>query len=416
MREMKKQQETKRPPRRLTMQLKLNALVICSILLVAVGLMSISYYIFCQRVDDKYNSSLSRAAEACANNIDADVIRYFWACVNTDEYRAVRERALAAEDEELIRDWMRSRPGWYEFGFAGEDADPAEDAEAGQETWTLLDDCELIRDALKAIRDYFDVDAAYYQYSVGNGTWNIMDIDEDLFYIGTDEEPIEEFAAYKGNVSIPPTVYHSNFGWLLTVMEPIVDPETGETVAAAGVDLNMTEIVGERYAYLRQSLVFVAVLLAVTIFLIVHLLQRTAVRPLRQLANAATRFAEEDRPVTRADVIDLDIRSNDEVGDLYREIRSMESRILDYTENLTRVTAEKERVNTELRTASGIQEAMLPHIFPAFPDREDFDLYACMTPAKAVGGDFYDFFLLDDTHLALLIADVSDKASRRRFS
>ena len=52
---------------------------------------------------------------------------------------------------------------------------------------------------------------------------------------------------------------------------------------------------------------------------------------------------------------------------------------------------------------------MLPHIFPAFPDRDDFDLFASMTPAKEVGGDFYDFFLIDENHLALLIADVSDK-------
>ena len=87
----------------------------------------------------------------------------------------------------------------------------------------------------------------------------------------------------------------------------------------------------------------------------------------------------------------------------------MESRIVDYTDHLTRVTAEKERVSTELRTASQIQESMLPHIFPAFPEREDFDLYASMTPAKEVGGDFYDFFLIDDSHLAVLIADVSDK-------
>ena len=82
---------------------------------------------------------------------------------------------------------------------------------------------------------------------------------------------------------------------------------------------------------------------------------------------------------------------------------------MDYTEHLTRATAEKERVSTELRTASNIQESMLPNIFPAFPERSEFDLYASMTPAKEVGGDFYDFFLIDDRHLALVIADVSDK-------
>ena len=63
----------------------------------------------------------------------------------------------------------------------------------------------------------------------------------------------------------------------------------------------------------------------------------------------------------------------------------------------------------ELSMASGIQAAMLPSDFPAFPDRNDFDIYASMTPAKEVGGDFYDFFLIDDDHLAMVIADVSGK-------
>jgi len=177
----------------------------------------------------------------------------------------------------------------------------------------------------------------------------------------------------------------------------------------AGADLNMTDIVKERSAFLTNSLVFVALLLIVAIYASVSILQRTAVRPLRQLADAATRFAKEGQAFTKDDVIQLDIKTNDEVGDLYREIRSMQERIVDYTEHLTAVTAEKERVSTELRTASQIQEAMLPNVFPAFPDRADFDLYASMTPAKEVGGDFYDFLLIDDTHLAVLIADVSDK-------
>ncbi|MBQ6509099.1 MAG: serine/threonine-protein phosphatase [Flexilinea sp.] len=64
---------------------------------------------------------------------------------------------------------------------------------------------------------------------------------------------------------------------------------------------------------------------------------------------------------------------------------------------------------TELKTATDIQASMLPHIFPPYPDREEFDLFASMDPAREVGGDFYDFFLIDEDHLAVLIADVSDK-------
>ena len=77
--------------------------------------------------------------------------------------------------------------------------------------------------------------------------------------------------------------------------------------------------------------------------------------------------------------------------------------------DLKTVTAEKERIGAELDIATHIQASMLPCIFPAFPDREEFDVFASMTPAKEVGGDFYDFFMVDDTHLAIVMADVSGK-------
>ncbi len=75
--------------------------------------------------------------------------------------------------------------------------------------------------------------------------------------------------------------------------------------------------------------------------------------------------------------------------------------------NLQHVTAEKERITADLTIATQIQADMLPKIFPAFPTRVEIDIYATMTPAKEVGGDFYDFFLVDDKRLALVIADVS---------
>ena len=74
-----------------------------------------------------------------------------------------------------------------------------------------------------------------------------------------------------------------------------------------------------------------------------------------------------------------------------------------------REEAKRERLENELQMAAQIQASMLPRSFPAFPERKEFDLYASMDPAKEVGGDFYDFFLIDDDHLGLVIADVSGK-------
>ena len=102
-------------------------------------------------------------------------------------------------------------------------------------------------------------------------------------------------------------------------------------------------------------------------------------------------------------------RTGDEIQVLAESFAGLSHKTLEYVQEVKRVTAEKERIGTELNMAKQIQEGMLPSIFPAFPDRPEFDLYASMDAAKEVGGDFYDFFLIDDDHLALVMADVSGK-------
>ncbi|MCR4806399.1 MAG: SpoIIE family protein phosphatase [Lachnospiraceae bacterium] len=103
------------------------------------------------------------------------------------------------------------------------------------------------------------------------------------------------------------------------------------------------------------------------------------------------------------------VQGNDEISDLATSFNEMAVSLRKYIDDLTSVTAEKERIGAELNVATQIQADMLPRIFPPFPDRNEFDLYATMTPAKEVGGDFYDFFLVDDDHLGLVMADVSGK-------
>ena len=103
------------------------------------------------------------------------------------------------------------------------------------------------------------------------------------------------------------------------------------------------------------------------------------------------------------------IRTGDEIQTLSETLLKMERDINHYIDNLTKVTAEKERIGAELNVATQIQADMLPRIFPAFPGRQEFDIFATMNPAKEVGGDFYDFFLTDSDHLALVVADVSGK-------
>ena len=87
----------------------------------------------------------------------------------------------------------------------------------------------------------------------------------------------------------------------------------------------------------------------------------------------------------------------------------MEKNLSAHEENIMKISAEKERIGTELHMATQIQQSMLPNIFPPYPDRDEFDIYATMDPAKEVGGDFFDFFLIDKDHLCMIMADVSGK-------
>ncbi|WP_051200519.1 SpoIIE family protein phosphatase [Butyrivibrio sp. XPD2002] len=103
------------------------------------------------------------------------------------------------------------------------------------------------------------------------------------------------------------------------------------------------------------------------------------------------------------------IKQRDEIGMLAHSFSNMALTIDSYIDEVQKVTADKERIDTELNVATRIQENMLPCDFPPFPDRKEFDIYAKMDPAKEVGGDFYDFFFVDDDHLAIVIADVSGK-------
>ena len=103
------------------------------------------------------------------------------------------------------------------------------------------------------------------------------------------------------------------------------------------------------------------------------------------------------------------IRSNNEISQLAENFALTAEELDRYTKELVSATADKERMTAELNLATKIQTSMLPDKFPAFPERTEFDIYASMDPAKEVGGDFYDFFMTDDDHLAMVIADVSGK-------
>lgn len=179
----------------------------------------------------------------------------------------------------------------------------------------------------------------------------------------------------------------------------------GEIVAILGVEKAMKRLENARNTYVKD--VLLGVLAAVCLFLLVYsmFLYREILLPILAVTDEAKRFADSNTPSDKLSAI----KKNDEIGVLAKAVEKMERDIVEYVENLTMVTAEKERIGAELSIATQIQADMLPGIFPAFPEKTEFDIYATMNPAKEVGGDFYDFFMVDESHLAIVMADVSGK-------
>ncbi len=154
---------------------------------------------------------------------------------------------------------------------------------------------------------------------------------------------------------------------------------------------------------------FIIFLLSV---LVAYALVNRISRPLKQLAAHAGKLATQDfsKPETGpSDIGHLPANSRDEVGELAKSFINMECSLRQSVKELKETTAVRERIESELKIARDIQMSMVPKLFPPFPLRPEFDLHATLVPAREVGGDFYDFFFIDDSHLCFAIGDVSGK-------
>ncbi len=181
----------------------------------------------------------------------------------------------------------------------------------------------------------------------------------------------------------------------------------GQVKGILCVQRQMDTLTGVRNTFLNKIALAVIGLVLIVILGQSVYLHRVLLRPLNLITEEAARFSRENTAAEHK--LKETIHNKDEIGQLAASIDQMEEQIETYITDITRITAERERISTELSLATRIQAAFVPHLFPPFPDRPEFSLYATMDPAKEVGGDFYDFFLIDEDHLGLVMADVSGK-------
>ncbi len=183
----------------------------------------------------------------------------------------------------------------------------------------------------------------------------------------------------------------------------------GSLIGVVAIDTLLNKFSDELRSFL---VVFFPAMLAIFIFqslVITRALDREVISPINSLSSAAGQYTARDKVNDSGSTSyfgNVKISSVKEIRKLKDTMAYMEEDIHESMQEICRVSADKERIAAELSIAATIQMSALP---TAFPESDKFDLYATMDPAKQVGGDFYDFFMVDDDHIAMVIADVSGK-------
>ena len=262
--------------------------------------------------------------------------------------------------------------------------------------------------------DVYDVYLAFYDRETGGLLYFADPSEEDVALPGYWEEvnasEIERFLSWDGEGMLYNISKMEKYGWICTSGYPLKN-EKGEIYAFVLADITLKELVPKLTGFALGYGALLIVLIPLFGWLMLRHIKKKIVNPVNTIAEAAQTYVQSKSSGGQRGALfeGLNIHTGDEVENLALSMTEMEKDITNYEENLTRVTAEKQRIGTELALATRIQADMLPNIFPAFPERKEFNIYASMTPAKEVGGDFYDFFFVTQDRLAMVIADVSGK-------
>jgi len=331
-------------------------------------------------------------------------------------------RTVLNKDQSYLRDVLQ---------LTMKQIDP-DDLEKCIETKTKSDKFEETQHFLDQVKEYYE-DVEYIYIIKPLNTANVDNIMDVMVGI-TDEERKTDFDFYSVTLGGLTGDYYSSdvakryldglnanevtffsnkteFGYDYTGMMPIKNSK-GQAISLLCVDMSMNEISKVMVSYALATLAMMTLIALLAVYLANKWLKNRVTDPLIKLENVSKNFVESSHGAESPDqlvITDPDIHTGDELESLANTTSDMFSSMKNYMTSLISVTKEKERIGVELNVATNIQASMLPRIFPAFPGRPEFDIFATMDPAKEVGGDFYDFFMLDDHRIGLVMADVSGK-------
>ncbi len=359
------------------------------ILLLIVG--GLNYILFSSGISSFYRQTVEIGAVTASSVMDADDVQFL-----ADEVWKTIEQTGERSDENHAFDYLRETEQYIETINL---LNRIRGAQNSAFTTLVLADTANMRFIYLA-----DADAAGF-------TSNHVSFPGDCYKMSESEKNY----ILDNEYSIPTYTYNyqerDKTVLLYSAGNAVLDTH-GKVIAFVITDIRMEDITHEIWPRLLQNLIIMAGVVFLLAFIVTVLGNTYLIDPLNKLSTAARAFINNRKNQKHNDVSyfkALGIRTQDEIEQLARSMSAMEKDLYAYENEIVSLTKDKERIRTELSLARNIQHDTLPTSFPPFPEREEIDIHAFIRPAREVGGDFYDFFMIDEDHLGLVVADVSGK-------
>ncbi len=297
---------------------KLYVFVISIVLAISIGAIVSSYMTNARQIDRLYKNITSENATNFASTLDGDYLGKLRVLLESDEYQAIHTKATKEKNEQLIQDYLESKGMWEEY-------------------------CNIRNALTKYINN---MDEVKYVYIVAHGDENAV---QDMYMIDDSKQTLYEAAGrwedredvYLGKdlTKIDPDIsYSDTWGWLVSDFAPVYD-SNGNCVCIVGCDVDYSNIAN---AKIRSLIINVVVVVTTTIIVIIvglFIISKNLIKPLKEIADAIKLFNPAGLNSIDANVISLNMDRDDEIGEIYNNIRANQLKIVDYLKDINEMSS-----------------------------------------------------------------------------
>lgn len=327
---MDRKMNKNRKPRRFSVSMKMRLFVTVVVLTVSFGIAILSYLISVKQIDTYFSRLASNSAQNFSAFLDPEFFLKLRNIAESEEFQAVRETAEKTENETLVQDYLTKQGVWEEY------------TQNRRKLCTYLDNMDDIKYLYIIVLG--DSNAVYDMYLLD-------DYDNPLYQTGNYEKRESELIGIDTTASIEPTISTGNWGWLCSAYSPVY-AEDGTLVCHVGCDVDMEKVMSERRNYQIYLSVGAFAVTAIVLGFAIFFTNKIIVRPIKQLTRETQKFTPaKNTSYEDAGVIRLDLRSHDEISDIYEVIRSTQMNVIDYLNDLSKLEQDNQQYQKSLKRA-----------------------------------------------------------------